>query len=121
MNGLGCISMLIASVASVAYVMLVFPIAVDEIQTAVMDALYQRWKKCMPNEWLSPTLGQSEKLVQCYIEPKMTWKPGLGEIDLPLNRLQDIFTHLGAGTKRILVRGINSLYFQHSIFAWYTL
>ena len=60
----------------------------------------------MSNEWLSPTLAQSEKLIQCYVEPNMTWKPGTSGTKLPLNRLQDIFTHLGAGTKRILVRGM---------------
>ena len=59
----------------------------DEIQNALKDVLYEAWKKCMPNEWLSPTLGQSEKLIQCYIEPEMTWKPGLAAKKLPLNRL----------------------------------
>ena len=92
--------------------MLIFPAAVDEIQNALKDALYETWKKCMSNEWLSPTLAQSEKLIQCYVEPKMTWKPGFGVSmeGTPLNSLQDIFANLGAGTKRILVTGINSYF-----------
>ena len=96
--------------------MLIFPTVVDEIQTAMRVALYEMWKKCMSNEWLSETLAQSEKLVQCYVEPDMTWKPGDSESkEEPLNRLQDIFTYLGASTQRILVRGMYSLHFQHFI------
>ena len=62
----------------------------------------------MPNEWLSPTLAQSEKLIKCYVEPNMNWKPGhsVSMEGLSLNRFQDIFTNLDAGAKRILVTGI---------------
>ena len=60
----------------------------------------------MSNEWLSPTEAQSKKLIPCFIEPKMTFKFGSEGIKSPLENFHDIFTHLGPGNKKILVRGM---------------
>ena len=70
----------------------------------------------MSNEWLSPTLAHSEKLVECYVDPEMTWTPKKlrypsaihdfpEDTKLPLLQFQDIFRHIGTENKRILVEG----------------
>ena len=91
--------------------------AVGEIQNALKDALYEIWKNCMNNEWLSPTHAQSRQLTECYVQQELTWVPNR-QIDpngVPAQFLknslnstcfQEILSKFGPGNKRILVRGM---------------